>query len=83
MRRRAKAYRKAASHTSGEALALGIKSTPTMIKPNLEEARQFLGEVGVEDMTQRELSDHILAMGVLAHYGNRRHLQFVRQPNYR
>lgn len=69
--------------TSDEALALGIKSTPTMIKPNLEEARQFLGEVGVDDMVQRELSDHILAMGVLAHYGNRRHLQFVRQPNYR
>ena len=54
-----------------------------MIKPNLEEARQFLGEVGVEDMAQWELSDHILAMGVLAHYGNRRHLRFVRQPNDR
>lgn len=50
--------------TSGEALALGIKARPTMIKPNLEEAQQLLEDVGGKTMSQWDLADRVLAMGI-------------------
>lgn len=50
--------------TSGEALALGIKAGPTMIKPNWEEALQLLGEPADSRISQRELADRVMALGI-------------------
>ena len=49
--------------TSGDALGAGCEAGPTIVKPNMEEARELTTSVCSKEASDREVAEALLAMG--------------------
>ncbi len=49
--------------TSGDALGAGCEAGPTIVKPNMEEARELTTSVCREGASDREVAEALLSMG--------------------